>query len=49
MFAFAIYDSEDKKVFLARDHVGIKPLYYYLNIKDKKFLFSSEIPPLLEH
>lgn len=49
MFAFVIYDSEDKKLFLARDHVGIKPLYYYLNIKDKKFLFSSEIPPLLEH
>ncbi len=47
MFAFAIYDSESKKVFLARDRMGVKPLYYYF--KNKKFLFSSEIPPLLEH
>ena len=47
MFALAIYDSESKRVFLARDRMGIKPLYYYF--KNKKFLFSSEIPPLLEH
>jgi len=49
MFAFVIYDSVNKRLFLARDHVGIKPLYYYLDEKNKKFLFSSEIPPLLEH
>ena len=37
MFAFAIYDKEEKKVFLARDFFGIKPLYY---LKREK----SEIP-----
>ena len=41
MFAFVIYDIEEKKFFIARDRFGIKPLYYYL---DKKgFYFSSEI------
>lgn len=49
MFAFVIYDSASKKLFLARDHVGIKPLYYYFNKNYKKFLFSSEISPLREH
>lgn len=49
MFAFVIYDSANKRLFLARDHVGIKPLYYHFDRDHKKFLFSSEIPPLLEH
>lgn len=49
MFAFSIYDSKNKKLFLARDRMGIKPLYYYLNNEAKKFIFSSEIPPLMEH
>jgi len=49
MFAFAVYDSESKRLFLARDRMGIKPLYYYFDEKNDVFLFSSEIPPLLEH
>lgn len=49
MFAFAVYDSESKRLFLARDRMGIKPLYYYFDEKNEVFLFSSEIPPLLEH
>ena len=45
MFGFAIVDG--KKLFIARDPVGIKPVYYYL---DKgKFIFSSEIKAILEH
>src|SRR3989344_778414 len=41
MFAFCIYDSRKKLLFLARDRAGIKPLYFYMS--DKKFMFSSEI------
>ncbi|HRY82207.1 MAG TPA: asparagine synthase (glutamine-hydrolyzing) [Candidatus Moranbacteria bacterium] len=41
MWAFAIYDSLEKKLFLSRDRFGIKPLYYYKG-KDK-FIFSSEV------
>lgn len=40
MFAFAMYDLKKKKVFLARDIAGEKPLYYYT--KGKKFIFTSE-------
>ena len=40
MFAFAIYDTKNKKLILARDIAGEKPLYYYT--KGKKFLFASE-------
>lgn len=41
MFAFGIYDSRVKKLFLARDHFGKKPLYYYQDAD--VFLFSSDI------
>ncbi len=45
MFAFAIWDSVRRSLFLARDRVGIKPLYYYL---DQNFLsFGSEMKAML--
>jgi len=44
-FAFAIYDSQEDSLFLARDRMGIKPLVYYLD--EDKFLFASEINALL--
>lgn len=47
MFAFAIWDAEKEEVFLARDHFGIKPLYYILY--NKTFVFASEIKSILEY
>ena len=41
MFALAIYDHFNKELILARDRMGIKPLYYYID--DKEFIFASEI------
>lgn len=46
IYAFAIYNSKNKSLFLGRDRFGIKPLYY-LN-KNKNFIFSSMIKPILE-
>ena len=45
IFAFAVYDKEYKKIYLARDRFGVKPLYYYH--KNGEFIFSSEIKGLL--
>ncbi|MEA2043348.1 MAG: asparagine synthase (glutamine-hydrolyzing), partial [Bacteroidota bacterium] len=45
MFAFAIYDKKKNETLLARDRMGIKPLYYYRS--NEFFLFSSEIKSLL--
>lgn len=45
MFAFAIYDLKSKVLFTARDRLGQKPLYYYID--DKKLIFSSEIKSIL--
>lgn len=47
MFAFAIYDRDRKRLFLARDPFGIKPLYYYWD--GDRFIFASEIKAILEH
>jgi len=44
MFAFAIYDKKNMKLYLARDIAGEKPLYYYHN--NKEFFFSSEAKAL---
>lgn len=40
MFAFAYYDTRDRKTYLVRDRYGVKPLYYYKN--DQVFAFASE-------
>ncbi len=45
MFAFAIWDEKAKTLFLARDRVGIKPLYYHLD--DNALVFGSEIKAIL--
>ncbi len=45
MFAFGIYDTSKERLFLARDHLGQKPLYYA--DVDGRFLFASEIKALL--
>jgi len=47
MFAFAIYNKTKNSLFLARDRLGMKPLYYYY--KDDKFIFASEIKAILQH
>jgi asparagine synthase (glutamine-hydrolysing) len=46
MFAFAIYNLESRELFLARDHFGIKPLFYYSN--SRQFAFASELKTLIK-
>jgi asparagine synthase (glutamine-hydrolysing) len=47
MFAFALWDAQNRKLFIARDRFGEKPLYW--GIFDKTFLFASEPKVLLAH
>jgi len=48
MFAFAIWDEPNQKLFIARDRVGKKPLYY-TQTKSGAFLFGSELKSLILH
>ncbi|MFK8045578.1 MAG: asparagine synthase (glutamine-hydrolyzing) [Crocinitomicaceae bacterium] len=45
MFAFAIWDTVEKSLFIARDRMGIKPLYYHLN--QNEIVFSSSVKAIL--
>lgn len=46
MFALAVWDESAQALFLARDRMGIKPLYYYLD--DRRLVFGSEIKAILQ-
>lgn len=46
MFAIALWDKHKQELFLARDRLGKKPLYYYHD--EKRFIFASEIKSILE-
>ena len=45
IFAFAIWDESERKLFLARDHFGVKPLYY--TFFNNNFIFASEVKAIL--
>lgn len=47
MFAFSLWDDENKKLVIARDRNGIKPLYIW--VREKEIIFGSEIKAILAH
>lgn len=47
MFGFAIYNTKDRSIFIARDFFGIKPMHYTMIGED--FVYASEIKSILEH
>lgn len=57
MFAFVIWDEQEKQLFMARDRFGEKPLYYYNDHNKRRFVFGSEmkaihaygLPPAMNH
>lgn len=50
MFALALFDSREQRMLLARDPLGIKPLYYHATGGDRgQVVFASEVPPMLTH
>lgn len=48
MFAFALWDRQQQTLFVARDRMGVKPLYYAL-LDDGQFIFGSELKVLTTH
>ena len=46
MFSFALYEKRANRLIVARDRIGIKPLYYYYD--DRCFIFASEMKPFFE-
>ena len=46
MFALALWDAQRKRLLLARDPMGVKPLYYYRS--ERNFIFASEVRTLLQ-
>ncbi|MBE5821313.1 MAG: asparagine synthase (glutamine-hydrolyzing) [Clostridiales bacterium] len=47
VFAFIVWDKDDNKIFMARDHFGVKPLFY--TISNNVLVFASEIKALFEY
>ena len=46
MFAIALYDKKNDTIYLVRDHLGVKPLYYYVD--KNNLVFASELKPIME-
>ncbi|MCR5177581.1 MAG: asparagine synthase (glutamine-hydrolyzing) [Lachnospiraceae bacterium] len=49
MFAIAIWDRIEGNLILARDRMGVKPLYYYWNRLTGDFVFASELKPIMKY